>query len=277
MKQIDLSEWVLFSQRPYSKSYKSADGKWMLKTVCADDNEAFAQLKLEHDTALAANNAGAPTPKVGDLVSLEGGSVGLIFEYVKNKKSFSRAISENPENTEEYMRRFANVVRAFHEREADVSAFTPFEDKVRAGLAATPLFTQPEKDYLLNELEKMPRKTKCLHGDMQLSNAIMSDQGDYLIDLSMMSYGHPYYDIGFFYHMSHFCNDELANSLFHVNHATLLRCWELYARFYFDTNDLQAVEELIKPYARFGPLVVLPIVPTAETVAAGKEFILSKM
>lgn len=275
MEKINLSDWTQFSTRSYSKSYVSKDGKWMIKADHSENSGSPDFLLHEQKFSKRAYELGVPTPKAGGVVLLDDGFYGAIYEYIPEKISFARAVSEHPERLEEYIERFAFVTKKMHQTKSDTSVFPSIESVISEGLIATPIFTEAEKDIIRGKLEEIPKDTMCLHGDMTPSNAILSPSGDYVIDLGTMAYGHPYYDVGQFLHMSRYCSDELSMQLFHFGSDILKKSWQLFAKYYFGTEDVKAVEELVNPYSKLGCLAVLKIFSTPDTVRNGKDFILS--
>lgn len=276
MKTVNLRDWIQFSERAYSRSYKSQDGKLMLK-LATNEEAIISALKNEYRISKLANELGVPSPKVLDMVQADDGSLGVIYEYVPNKLSFSRAISQDPDNIEMYMESFAQVVKKFHSIEANTDILPSFESKMLSGLKRTHIFTEAEKERILSEYETLPKGTKCLHTDMQLSNAVFSKEGCYIIDLGLMCYGNPLIDVGTMYCLSHFLNEELTQALFHMNQETLLKCWKLYAKYYFDTENIDEVEAFIKPYAKVSCFGVLNILNDEDAISIinGKDYILS--
>lgn len=276
MKTIDISSWTLFSERSYSRSYIDASGTRMLKAVDAANKSTVDTLVEEYRIDSIANQLGIPTAQVYDLVMTSNNEIAVECEFIRDKVSCSRAVSREPDKLEEYVSIFAGVAKQLHSIDADTSLVPSFTSKVFSGLDATDIFNEREKDLLKDRLMKMPTDTKCLHGDLNPSNIVHSPSGDYVIDLGLLSYGNPMYDLAFFWYLSIYLPAELSPQLFHFDLATLRKFWELYAMKYMGSNDLREIEEYLKPYARFAGLPVLNIAPDIPSVRAAKEFILSE-
>lgn len=276
IKTIDINEWNLFSERLYSKSYMSQDGSKMLKAVNADDESSVAYLREEYNVDCIANKLGIPTAKVFDFIKTNNNEVGIVFEYIKDKVSCSRAISQEPERLEDYIKIFATTVKKMHSIEADTSLIPSFTSRVFSGLDKTKLFNDKEKDLLKERLLKLPENTKCLHGDMTPSNVVHSPSGDFIIDLGNLSYGNPLFDVAFVYYLAEFMPDDVVPSIFHFDMTTLKKCWAVYAKEYFGSNDLREIEEYLKPYSKFAGLPILNIADDIPSIIAAKEFILSE-
>ena len=275
MKTIDVSGWKLFSERPYSRSYINSDGSRMLKTVDASNESAVAYLMEEYRIDSIANQLGIPTAKVFDCVSTTNNEVGVMYEYIENKISCSRAISQEPGKLEEYVKIFASVAKEIHAIEADTKLIPSFTSRVFSGLDATQIFNEKEKASLKERLIKMPLDTKCLHGDLTLSNVVSAPSGAFAIDLGNLSYGNPLFDVAYFYYLSEFLPEDLPQIFFHFDMPTLKQCWKVYATEYFGSNDLREIEEYLKPYAKYAGLPVLNVKNDLPSVIAAKEFILS--
>ena len=276
MKTIDVNEWNLFSERPYSRSYINQSGELMLKAVDKTDQTSVDYLVEEYKVATIANKLEIPTAKVYDLVDTTRGEIGIIYQYLRDKISFSRAISKEPDRLEEYVKGFTAVVKKLHSIEADTSLVPSHLDRIYSGLEATNIFTATEKEVLKERIAALPEDTKCLHGDMTLSNAVHSPSGDFVIDLGLLSYGNPLFDVAYFYNLVQFLPESWTKQFLHIDQATLKRCWEIYACEYFGSNDLKEIEAFLLPYVKYAGLTVLSVEPDAESIVASKDFILSE-
>lgn len=275
MEKISLKAWKQFSFRPYSSSYISADGQFMLKTI-SDKMGGSKTVEEEYQIASLATRLKIHTPRVVGLFELEDGRLAIMYEYAGNKISFSRAIAADPNLMDEYMQKFADLSHNIHSKEADTHLLPSVESKIELGLQKTAIFNEKEKDIIREKMMKIPKETKCLHGDHQMSNAIHSDKGDFLIDLGFMSYGNPLYDVGFFHNLTHFIDDDISEGLFHMSQAKAAECCELYERYYFNNENKKEIEDIIKPFSQLGCLVVLSVfdVPSVENA---RDFILSDL
>ena len=80
IENFDLTGWTLFSERLNSKSYMSADRKWMLKVGGATVDNNLESLEYDREATKLALEVGVKTPKVKDVVRLSTGECGLIYE-----------------------------------------------------------------------------------------------------------------------------------------------------------------------------------------------------
>jgi uncharacterized protein (TIGR02172 family) len=181
----------------------------------------------------------------------DGKRVGVEFERIPNKRSFSRAISEEPERMEEYMIHFAEACRKLHATPCDTKKFASVKDHFNRAIDASRDFNDAEKARMHAFVNNAPDATTCLHGDMHMGNIITDGTQNWWIDLADFRYGHPYFDMGMLYFVC-ICNpsDELAQRLFHLSHAQMVQAWELFVRYYFGSKVSQEeAHRLIGPYA----------------------------
>ena len=70
--------------------------------------------KKEYDRAGKAYALGIPTPEPKALVTVPDGRTGIIFQRIQGKKSYARAIGDDPSRTEELATRLAALCKTLH-------------------------------------------------------------------------------------------------------------------------------------------------------------------
>lgn len=256
MEKVVIKDWELFSERHNSRNYMSKDHKWLLKTSSDKVELKLENLEEEVKLSQSAISIGIPTPFIKGIVEVDEGGLGIIYQYIDGKKSFSRAISEDESRLDELMKRFAVIGKKIHSLPCDTKKFSCIEDKLYTYIDMSKLFTDKEKDIMRDFISKVEKKTTCLHGDFQMSNVITSPSGDYIIDLGMLAYGNELYDLGFWYLFSNFnYRGIMAESFFHMPVDRLIRCFDVFLSYYYDTNDkdeLEKIKDTLKPFAMLG-------------------------
>lgn len=207
---------------------------------------------IEKMTSRAALQFGLHTPIPGDLM-VSGKRFGVVYERIKNKRSFARAISQEPENLEQYAVRFAAMTKELHATKCDVALFPDRTQTYRNAIAKTDVYTDAEKKMMYDFLDSAPKATTCVHGDLHMGNVITNGIDDLWIDLGDFSYGNPLWDIAMTYFIC--CvnpMEEMTMDLFHMTNDQVREFWRIFAREYFgaDTEEKQQqVHEMMRPYA----------------------------
>ena len=87
------------------------------------------QAEREFLTARAVFEMGIPTPEPYQLVT-DGQRRGVEYEVIRNKRSFTRIISQEPERLEEISLVFARMARELHATKADTSRFSSIKERL---------------------------------------------------------------------------------------------------------------------------------------------------
>ena len=245
---IDLADYAVSGDGYTAVSYDHKDGDRMMK-LYADFIHPSVPLK-ELKTCWAVRDLGLLTPNAYRLVT-DGKRIGVEFERVAPKKSFARAISQDPSSLKRLAADFARMCLDLHSKPCHgdfPSASLHFKEVVNASKD----FTEAQKARMIDFINAVPAADTCLHGDLHIGNAIINtDTGvEYWIDLSDFSYGNPDFDLGMFY-LACNCNpEELTMHLYHVDNATMRAVWQEFVSVYFGPDaDIAAVDAHLAPFA----------------------------
>ena len=186
--------------------------------------------------------SGVPTAIPYDIVRV-GNCYGTVYELLSAKDLGSILISDK-EHRDEYVQRFAGVVREMHQIEADTAVF----DSLKArSLMILPrlegvVCSKEEIEKLRLIYENLPDRNTFIHGDCHPGNVMLQGDEMMFIDLSSSGSGHPIFD------MMSMCQ------MYHINAASenarkrtpILRglspeeaehIWRVFLKSYLDTED----------------------------------------
>ena len=256
--ELDLREWEKSGEGHTADSLDHADGDAMMKLYY--DFIPNTVIEREKRTAQAAFLLGVPTPMPGEIVCTDDGRYGCSFERLANKRSFFRAVSQEPERLEEYAVRFAHMTKKLHETPCDKAVFPSYQEKLSKIIRSLDSLTDAEKKKLLDFLYSVEDTGMCIHGDLHGGNAITDDTVDLFIDMGDFSYGNPLFDLGMLFQIKHFGDDAACLRSFHIDHATCCRFCDVFAAEYFGADTPEKLEEVqrkMMPFAGFQALVWL--------------------
>jgi len=124
-------------------------------------------------------------------------------------------------------------------------------------LAENPFFTPEEKRRTEKFILDAPEADTAIHGDLQYSNGLMSDSGEYFIDLGSFAWGHPYFDIGQVMLSCCLSPDDFIRTVFHMEPPTAREFWKYFVKGYFgDDVSVKEVTEMITPYSGLMTLLI---------------------
>lgn len=252
--KINLEDYVHAGEGANGESFNHrTDSSVMLKLY----NPGKVQQPL--DEMLMARKvfaAGIPTPEPGDYVT-DGVRYGIRFRRVEGKKSYARAVADDPENVEKYAREFARMCVALHQTEVDTAQFENVKDRYLRLLEENPFFTPEQKESLGRFIKEAPEAHTAVHGDLQFGNAIFVGEKRYFIDLGDFCYGHPLFDLGMVYLCCCISEEAFIQEAFHMPKSLSMRFWEYFAPEYFGPEkSLEEINRLIAPYAGLKTLIV---------------------
>jgi len=150
----------------------------------------------EYDHAEKAFALGIPTPEPKDLVKVPDGRMGIIFQRIQGKKSFARAVGEDPSRTEELAIRFAALCKALHSTRVNKEELPSTKEYYVDLIKTDPFLTSAQKDKVLRFIADIPEADTALHGDLHFGNAIFRGEESWLIDIGELGYGYPLWDLG---------------------------------------------------------------------------------
>ena len=113
-KQIDLNDYVLSGGGYMGESYNHKSNPDLMLKLYSTERTALSL--LEYDCACKAYALGIPTPEPGELVKVADGRTGIVFRRIQGKKSFARAIADEPSRAQEFGEKFAVLCKdLFHQ------------------------------------------------------------------------------------------------------------------------------------------------------------------
>lgn len=247
-QKINLDNYVQTGEGGTALTYSNKDGRTLAKLF--SPGYAVQSAEREFLVNQVVYRLGVPTPEPLRLVT-DGERYGAEYELIPEKRSFTRIISEEPEQLEPLSIRFARLARELHQTPADTAILPDMRELVRYHISRFEGLPQDLKDRLLARLDSIPASAVCLHGDLHIGNIITDGTRDLWIDVGDFAYGCPEWDLGMMYYADHFMSEERAQSIFHVGMDTLKKHWALFAREYWSGEpaaEIAAHEKTLYPF-----------------------------
>lgn len=151
---------------------------------------------IRRETALARSAfvLGIPTAIPFDVVRV-GEGYGSVFELL-NAKSFSKLLAAHPENLDEYVGLYVNLLKTIHSTTVNTGDM-PDMKEVAVGWAEflTDYLPEAEGNKLVSLVRAVPDRHTMIHGDYHVKNIMMQNGEVLLIDMDTLSYGHPVFEL----------------------------------------------------------------------------------
>lgn len=245
---VDMADYSVSGDGYTAISYEHKDGRRMMKLYAPYMPPSVPIQELNLARSIEA--LGLRVPKAIRLVT-DGERLGVEFERIVGKRSFARAISQEPEMLEVLTARFAKACLKLHSLPCDTQIFHSAKAHFRKMVEVSKDLSDDERARFLAFVDAVPDITTCLHGDMHIGNIITSGGVDYWIDLADFRYGDPRFDLGMLYFVCVWNeNEDISDRVFHLSHAQMLRVWDVFVKNYYGPDaDRAAVDDSIRPFA----------------------------
>lgn len=261
---INLEDYIQTGEGGTSLTYNHKDGKSLAKLFM----KGFGAETSEHEFMISrvVYDSGLPTPKPIRLVT-DGVRYGAEYELIPGKRSFTRIISQEPEQLVPLSERFAILARHIHETQADTERLPDMRDVVRAWVLKFEQMPDTCKKKILGFLDTVPLTTTCLHGDLHIGNIITDGTRELWIDVGDFAYGVPQWDLCMMYHATNSLSAERTRNVFHLDPPALKAHWKAFAPVYFGTSS---AEELEREVQKLYPFLVAKMVFLISKIHDGK-------
>ena len=240
IQRINLDDYIQTGEGGTALTYTHKDGLSLAKLY----NPGFEadRAKAEFLTARAVFELGIPSPEPFRLIT-DGERSGAEYELIKNKRSYTRIISQEPERLGEISLKFARMAKELHAKQADTTRLQSYKQRIANFYHEKDMVPEDYKQRVLQFLDTVPDTPRCLHGDLHIGNIITDGQRDLWIDLGEFAYGVPEWDLALLWTMCHNMPGDRVEHIFHITHDTMQAHWDIFFPAYLGTNDPQAIHE----------------------------------
>ena len=240
IQRINLDDYIQTGEGGTALTYTHKDGLSLAKLY----NPGFeaVRAKAEFLTARAVFELGIPSPEPFRLIT-DGQRSGAEYELIKNKRSYTRIISQEPERLEEISLKFARMAKELHAKQADTTRLQSYKQRIANFYHEKDMVPEDYKQRVLQFLDTVPDTPRCLHGDLHIGNIITDGQRDLWIDLGEFAYGVPEWDLALLWTMCHNMPGDRVEHIFHITHETMMAHWDIFFPAYLGTSAPQAIHE----------------------------------
>lgn len=252
--KINLDDYVLSGGGANGESFDHRTDKSVMMKLY---NPGKIQQPLdEMIMARKVYELGIPTPEPGEYVT-DGVRYGIRFRRILGKKSYARAVGDDPENVEKYATEFAQMCIQLHNTHVDTTKFECVKDRYCRLLSENPFFTTPQKDALAKFIADAPETDTAIHGDLQYGNGIFVGDKRYFIDLGDFCYGYNFFDVAMVYLCCYVSDEAFIQDAFHMPKSVAMKFWDYFAPVYFGTDrPMKDIMEELGPYVGLKTLII---------------------
>ena len=209
--------------------------------------DSLEEIRQEREMARLAFVRGIPTAIPYDVVRLEGGGYGTVYELL-NAESFAKLLSRGEKTVEELAERSVRLLKLIHSKEASPDAMPDMRETALGWVRFL-------KDYLPEALfeklyalvEAVPAVPHILHGDYHVKNVMLQNGEELLIDMDTLCFGHPIFELGSMFnaYVGYGVTDPAkVEDFLGISMATAGEFWRKSLSLYLETEDEARLREV---------------------------------
>ena len=264
-QKINLDDYIQTGEGGTALTYNHKDGhtlaKLFMPSMAADN--AVREFRINQ----VVYESGLPTPKPIRLIT-DGTRFGAEYELIQPKRSFTRIISQEPDQLVPLSERFAVLAKQIHQTPADTTRLPDMRELVGTWIDRLADLPDDFKARFHRFIDTVPSTPTCLHGDLHIGNIITDGSRDLWIDVGDFAYGAPQWDLGMMFYTANFMSAERADSIFHLDNDMLRAHWKAFAPVYYGTDDEKVLEAEVK---KLYPFIATKIAFSISKISNGKR------
>lgn len=211
--------------------------------------DSLPEIHRERELARTAFVLGIPTAIPYDVVRIEGGGYGSVFELL-NATSFAKLLIKGEKSVDEIAKMSIDLLKTIHK-----TLVKPDSMPDMKALALN--WAEFLKDYLPSEqyeklyslISAVPDDNHMMHGDYHIKNVMLQNGESLLIDMDTLCHGHPIFELASMYNAyvgySELDHDNIMSFL-GISYEKAGELWHKLLRLYLNDADEEKVKEVEK-------------------------------
>ena len=209
--------------------------------------EALQEIHRGRELARMAFIAGVPTAIPYDVVRIEGGGYGSVFELL-DADSFASLLISGKKTPDEVAKMSIDLLKIIHSKEVRSPILRDARDTAAGWADYSKECLGPELYGKFRALtEVVPKETHLMHGDFHLKNIMVQNGENLIIDMDTLCYGHPVFELSNMYnaYVGHgMTNPETIMKFLGIPMETTQPFWRRSLELYLGTENAKAVDEV---------------------------------
>ncbi len=210
--------------------------------------DSLEEIHKERELARTAFILGIPTAIPYDVVQIQGGGFGSVFELL-NARSFAKLLISGEKTVEEIAEMSIGLLKQIHATEVRPETMPSIMESAMKWVTF-------DRDYLPQEAyEKLyglfcsvPNPHRMLHGDFHLKNVMLQNGEILLIDMDTLCWGHPVFEISDMFN-AYLGFSELDHGIIRdflgIDHETAKELFDRSMEIYFDGWDAEKIRKTV--------------------------------
>lgn len=207
----------------------------------------ISDIEKERMLARRAFVLGIPTAISYDVVKIEGGGYGSVYELL-DASNLAQELASGRKTIDEVVKLEVELLRTIHSTEVNPEQLPPFKDKSDKWLEFDKDYIPADKlDKLRALIDAVPDENHLIHGDFHLKNIMYQNGECILIDMDSLSHGNLVFELVTIW-CSYVGLGEVDNTIVEdflgIPYNQALAIWRKTLEYYFETTDGKKISEI---------------------------------
>ena len=204
------------------------------------NSDALEEIHRQRELARTAFVLGVPTAIPFDVVRIESGGLGSVYELL-NATSYAKLLINGEKTLDEVAEMSTNMLKLIHSRVVKPGTM-PDMKAVALDWADFLKEYLPEESFrkLHALIDAVPVDMHMMHGDYHLKNVMLQNGESLLIDMDTLCHGHPIFELASMYNAyvgySILDHDQVKDFL-GIDFETACNFWRKSLELYLGTTD----------------------------------------
>ena len=209
--------------------------------------DSLDEIRRERELARTAFVLGIPTAIPYDVVRIESGGYGSVFELL-NADSFAKLLNRGEKSVDEVAKMSIDLLKQIHATVVKPGSMPDMRAVALDWVDFLKEYLDAELWQKLHDLvEAVPVDMHMMHGDYHIKNVMYQNGESLLIDMDTLCHGHPIFELASMYNA--YCgyselDHSISSSFLGIPHATAVELWDKSLRLYLDGADEQTVKSV---------------------------------
>ena len=241
---ISVEDCEVIGQGANGKVYR-IDPDTIVKVYLNPD--ALPEIHRGRELARLAFVAGVPTAIPYDVVRIEGGGYGSVFELL-NATSYAKLLIQGEKTPDELAEMSIQLLKLIHSKQVR-SGILPDMKAVALDWARFLKDYLPAEQFekLYSLIDAVPEDAHLMHGDYHIKNVMLQNGESLLIDMDTLCHGHPIFELASIYNAYvgfGLVDPEVLTAFLGIPAETCAAFWRRSLALYLDTADEERLNEV---------------------------------
>ena len=209
--------------------------------------DALPEINRERELARTAFVLGIPTAIPYDVVQIEGGGYGSVFELL-NASSFASLIEKKEKTVDEVVKMSIDLLKGMHATDVDKKIMPSMKETAMTWVTFLKDFIDKDHyDKLFKLTSDIPESSKMMHGDYHVKNIMYQNGEALLIDMDTLCYGDPIFEFGSMFNAYKGFESGKKGAVkefIGLDADICAEIWDKSLRLYFGTDDQKKLAEI---------------------------------